>query len=95
MAEGLEPQPFGLALRKAQSLADLGRFDIRSGDEILNRNVARGVEVYRRSGARPSILPVLLLPRGIGRGHISTADNLYSALREHLPRTARSGATSM
>jgi uncharacterized membrane protein len=93
MAQGQAPQPFGLALRKAQSLADLGRFNIRSGDDILNDKVATGVEVYRRS--RANILPVLLMPRGIGRGHISTADELYSALREHLPPRATSGATSL
>ncbi|HWE02614.1 MAG TPA: vitamin K epoxide reductase family protein [Tepidisphaeraceae bacterium] len=83
MAESDVPQPFGLAMQKAASLADLGQFNIRSRDGHLDARLAMGVDVYRRCGVEK--VPVLLLPRGIGRGHVQTAEKLYSALRGHLP----------
>jgi uncharacterized membrane protein len=91
MASEEDRQPFGLALKKAETLVDIGAFNVRGPDTILDEKVAAAVELYRV--ASTETVPAILLPRGILRGRASTGEELFAIIRKHLdahPFTARS-----
>ena len=82
MASEEDRQPFGLALKKAETLVDIRRFNVRGADPILDGKVAAAVEVYRVAGTET--VPAILLPRGILKGRASTVDELFDIIEKHL-----------
>jgi hypothetical protein len=82
MCEDKEVQPFGLALHKARSLVDLNEFAPSEPDPVLDAKIAAGIRAYEASKA--GTIPAILLPRGMLRGRVSTADELFQIIRRHL-----------
>ena len=89
MSGGRTCQPYGLALAKAKELASVGSFGEANDGEIVAR-VASGVEVYRQSAVET--IPALLLPGGMLRGHVASADELFTIMTKILD--GKSGATA-
>jgi hypothetical protein len=49
---------------------------------ILHWKIAGGIRAYEASKA--GTIPAILLPRGMLRGRVSTADELLQIIRKHL-----------
>jgi hypothetical protein len=81
MCEDKEVQPFGLTLHKTRSLVDLNGFAFNEPDPILDAKISAGIRAYGASKA--GTIPAILLPRGMLRGRVSTADELYQTIRKH------------
>jgi hypothetical protein len=64
------------------SPVDLNGFAFNEPDPILDAKIATGIRAYDASNA--GTIPAILLPRGMLRGRVSTADELFQIIRKHL-----------
>jgi uncharacterized membrane protein len=87
MAEEERSKPFGMAMKRAQSLADFKTFNIHGPDAVLDARIASGIDVYRNS--RAETVPLVLLPGGILQGRASTVDELFAIICKHLNISTR------
>ncbi len=85
-------QPFGLAMLKAKELADLGQFQIRERDPVLDPRLEESVAIFL--GANSPKIPSLVLPKGVVAGHIPDVKSLMELLVRHVPMQPHAAVAS-
>jgi len=72
------PQPYGLALKKAQQLADPSRDDFRMPNQLLDAQILAAVQIFQQTHAQTT--PALILPTAILTGHVPDVTGLLKII---------------